>query len=167
MPPLPTLRQEAAPRLPVLGLGDASSTRWKMRRRLVFSFAGIRRCLVLLLEGEVGTRRRLIFLRCDEASPRSPAGRQGVTSSSCVGTRRYLIFLLEGEATPRLRALGRGAASFFCWKARQCSSSNTGTRRCLVLLLEGEAAPPLPALGRGAASFFLGWDETLPLFFVF
>ncbi|RWW23373.1 hypothetical protein GW17_00012387 [Ensete ventricosum] len=94
-------------------------------------------------------RRRLVFLRWDEALPRSSAGRRGGTSSSCAVLRRRLVLPLE-----------------------DASSSFVGTRRCLVLLLEGEAAPRLPALGRGAASFlrwkmrrrlvFQRWDEVLP-----
>ncbi|RWW26402.1 hypothetical protein GW17_00009211 [Ensete ventricosum] len=51
------LEDEASPRLPSLGM---------------------RRCIVLLLKGEVGMRRCLVFLHCDEAVPRSLAGRQGV-----------------------------------------------------------------------------------------
>ncbi|RWW72063.1 hypothetical protein BHE74_00020152, partial [Ensete ventricosum] len=76
---------EASPRLPSLGRGAASFFCWKARRRLVFqrwdevlpcsyarrrsdassSFAGMRRCLVLLLEGEAAKE--------DEATPCLPA----------------------------------------------------------------------------------------------
>ncbi|RWW53069.1 hypothetical protein BHE74_00040480 [Ensete ventricosum] len=52
-----------------------------------------------------GVRQRLVFLRCDEATPHSPVGRRGIASSFFVGTRRCLVLLLEGEAAPRLPVL--------------------------------------------------------------
>ncbi|RZR93308.1 hypothetical protein BHM03_00021778 [Ensete ventricosum] len=92
-----------------------SFSRWKKRRHLVFlrwdealprsstgrlggassSFARMRRCLILLLEGEAGTRRQLVFLRCDEA-----------------GTRRRLVFLRWDKVLPRSSAGRRGGLVF-------------------------------------------------------
>ncbi|RZR92326.1 hypothetical protein BHM03_00020606 [Ensete ventricosum] len=80
------LEGEAAPHLPALCRGDASFSRWKTPR----SPAG--RCLV--------------FLRWDEALPRSSARRRGSTSSSSAGTRCCLVLTLEDEASPRLPAMG-------------------------------------------------------------
>ncbi|RWW34773.1 hypothetical protein GW17_00000444 [Ensete ventricosum] len=56
---------------------------------------------------QAGTRRCLVFLRCDEAAPHSPIGR--LPSRCCLvllleskaGMRRCLVFLHWDEATPR------------------------------------------------------------------
>ncbi|RWW42503.1 hypothetical protein BHE74_00051948 [Ensete ventricosum] len=154
------LEGEAMPCLPALGRGAALFLCRKMRPYLVFlrcdkamprsltssSFAGTRCCLVLQMEGEAWTRRRLVFLHYDEAAPCSPTRRRGVASSSFVGMRRCLVLLLEGEAhlvfqrwdevLPHSYA---GVASFFCRKAR----------RRLVFQRWDKAPPHLPPLGQG------------------
>ncbi|RWV85830.1 hypothetical protein GW17_00052345 [Ensete ventricosum] len=93
------LEDEAARRLPTLGRGAASFTRWKMRRRLV-------------------------FLRWDEALPRSSVGRRGgdeaAPRSSYAVTRWCLVLSLEDEASLRLPSVGQGVASFFYWTVRRC-----------------------------------------------
>ncbi|RWW44069.1 hypothetical protein BHE74_00050203 [Ensete ventricosum] len=119
-----------------------------MRQRASSSFAGMRRCLILLLEGEAGMRRRLVNPLDDEASTHLPSLRRGVASFFCwkarrgrggassfsVVTMRCLVITLEDKASPRRPLLGRGAASFFCRKARcRASSSSVGTRCCLIL----------------------------------
>ncbi|RWW18880.1 hypothetical protein GW17_00017107 [Ensete ventricosum] len=87
--------------------------------------------------------RCLVFLRYDEAAPRSPTGRRGVASFSRWKTRCRLVLPLEDDVSPCLPSLGRGAASFFCWKVRQRlvfqlwdealpRSFRAGTRCCLV-----------------------------------
>ncbi|RWW10417.1 hypothetical protein GW17_00026039 [Ensete ventricosum] len=108
-------------------------------------------------------RQRLVFLRWDEAAPRSPSGvfhrrdealprsstrRRGDTSSSCVVTRRRLILPLEDEAS-----LGRGVASFFHWKARRLIVERSKTRQCLVFQHWDKVLPRSYAGRRGGTSF--------------
>ncbi|RWW22524.1 hypothetical protein GW17_00013271 [Ensete ventricosum] len=98
------LEDEATPHLPSLGRGAASFFCWKARRRLVFqrwdevlpcsyarrrsdassSFAGMRRCLVLLLEGEAAKE--------DEATP--------CLTKACTGYGSNGIACPRGFQTP-------------------------------------------------------------------
>ncbi|RWW56216.1 hypothetical protein BHE74_00037083 [Ensete ventricosum] len=84
--------------------------------------------------------RRLAFQQKNEAALHSPAGIQGVASSS---------------------SLGRGAASFFYWKARRGRGDTLftrwKTRRRLVFLRWDEALPDSSAGRRGG-------DEATPRF---
>ncbi|RWW49563.1 hypothetical protein BHE74_00044246 [Ensete ventricosum] len=179
---------EASPRLPVLwrlvfqrwdevmpcsyvgrrggALYSCAGTRLRLVHPLEdeATFAGMRRCLVLLLESEAGMRHRLVFLHCDEArtrcclvflrydetASRSPAGRRGVASASFIGTRRCLVLLLEGKALPRHFVFLRWDEALPCSSVGRrggALSSNVGTRCYLVLTLEDEASPRLPSLG--------------------
>ncbi|RWV87422.1 hypothetical protein GW17_00050579, partial [Ensete ventricosum] len=119
-------------------------------RHLVFLHRRARRRLVFLRgdEGEApphlsarGRGHYLVFPREDEAVPRSPARRRGVSSSSSSGTKCRLVFPCGDEIAPRSPAGRRGAAS----------SSSSGMRRRLAFPRRDEAAPrsPTPRLPAG------------------
>ncbi|RWW09411.1 hypothetical protein GW17_00027103, partial [Ensete ventricosum] len=108
----------------------------KIRRRLVFLH-----CNEAAPRSPTGRRgNRLIFLHCNEAAPRSPTGRRGVASSSFARTRRYLILLLEGEAGTKRRLV------FLRW-------DEAGTRRRLVFLRWDKVLPRSSAGKRGGLVF--------------
>ncbi|RRT55293.1 hypothetical protein B296_00036860 [Ensete ventricosum] len=111
------------------------------------------------------TRRHLIFLRCDEVTPRLPSLGRGVASFFCWKARRHLIFQCWDEVLPRSYAGRRGDASSSFVGTWHClvlllegeavprSSSSASMRCCLVLTLEDEAAPHSPVGRRGGTSF--------------
>ncbi|RZR91142.1 hypothetical protein BHM03_00019199 [Ensete ventricosum] len=86
------------------------------------------------------TRRCLVFLRGDEASPcllageqgvtsstyvvpRLPAGERGATSSTCAGTRHRLVFSHGNKALPRSPSGRRGVVLPRCEARRRDASS--------------------------------------------